>query len=120
VKVAGIVANGGTVELHTNKMIVGGTRLSVEQAIRAGRNNGAWNAPGLRSDDAATNPNHNTTLGVMTGAEYNSVGGTGTFGNLPYAGTDNSSSTPTTATRTSMAALTLTTMSVPTTASTTT
>jgi autotransporter-associated beta strand protein len=89
VKVAGIVAGGGTVELHTNKMIIGGTRASVETAIRNARNFGAWNAPGLRSDEAATNPNHNTTLGVITGAEYNSVGGTGTFGNLPYGATDN-------------------------------
>src|SRR5207253_1425900 len=35
------------------------------------------------------NPNHNTTLGVLTGAEYTSVGGTGTYGNLPYSATDN-------------------------------
>ena len=50
---------------------------NIVTAIRTARNGGTWNAAGLSSTEARTTPSHNTTLGVLTGAEYSSVGGTG-------------------------------------------
>jgi autotransporter-associated beta strand protein len=90
-KVAALsIAGGGTVDLHDNDMVVGpGTSTAdVITAIRNARNNGAWNQSGLTSTEARNNPDHNTTLGVLTGAEYSSAGGTGVFSGQSYSGTD--------------------------------
>jgi autotransporter-associated beta strand protein len=91
IKVSGLsIAGGGTVDLHDNDIIVGpGTATAnVVTAIRNARNNGAWDQSGLTSTEARNNPNHNTTLGVLTGAEYSSAGGTGVFSGQSYSAAD--------------------------------
>jgi hypothetical protein len=52
------------------------------------RAGGAWTGNGITSSTARQPPNHNTTLGVLSGAEYSSVGGTGTFSGQSYAAGD--------------------------------
>jgi hypothetical protein len=71
-------------------MIVGPSTptADVVTAIRNARNNGAWNQSGLTSTEARNNAAHNTTFGVLTGAEYNSAGGTGLFSGQSYGATD--------------------------------
>jgi hypothetical protein len=61
---------------------------TIESLVKNARNNGAWNMPGITSTTARTNANGNTGLGVVSGAEYNSVGGTGTFSGQSYTATD--------------------------------
>src|SRR5262249_49982266 len=50
-------------------------------------NGGAWDRAGIASSAAASNALHSTTLGVLSGAEFSSVGGDGTFDGLSYAPT---------------------------------
>ncbi|MBC8105732.1 MAG: hypothetical protein H7Z14_04010 [Anaerolineae bacterium] len=77
-------------DLADNDMIVGtGTsRATLEAQIAYARNGGAWDRPGITSSAAAGNALHSTTLGVLSGAEYSSVGGDGTFDGLNYIATD--------------------------------
>jgi autotransporter-associated beta strand protein len=84
------IAGGGTVDLHDNDMVVGPAtpQADIVTAIRNARNNGSWNQSGLNSTEARNNPNHNTTFGVMSGAEYTSAGGTGVFSGQSYSATD--------------------------------
>lgn len=67
----------GTVDLTDNDMIVGpGTpKAMIEGLIRQALNGGAWNFPGITSATARTNPQRSTSLGVLSGAQYMSVGG---------------------------------------------
>jgi hypothetical protein len=83
------IASPARLDLNDNDLIVvnGGT-APVQAQINSARNSGAWNGSGITSSAAATNSAHSTTLGVLTGAEYTSVGGTGTFSGQPYAATD--------------------------------
>jgi hypothetical protein len=90
-KVAAVsIASGNTVDLNDNDMIVGNgtSKADVTAAIRSARNGGSWDGSGLTSTEARNRPAHNTTLGVLSGAEYTSVGGTGTFSGQSYADTD--------------------------------
>jgi hypothetical protein len=77
-------------ELNDNDLVVGpGTpKATVVAAIRAARNGGAWDQPGIISQTAKTQANHATMLGVLSGAEYTSVGGTGQFSGQSYAAGD--------------------------------
>jgi hypothetical protein len=77
-------------DLANNDMIVGtGTsRATIESQIAYARNGGAWNRAGITSSGAATNALHSTTLGVLSGADYTSVGGDGTFEGLSYGAAD--------------------------------
>jgi hypothetical protein len=83
------ITSPARLDLNDNDMIVvnGGT-APVQVQINSARNGGAWNGSGITSTTAATNSSHNTTLGVLTGAEYSSVGGAGTFSGQAYAATD--------------------------------
>ncbi|CAN5711157.1 hypothetical protein BH09PLA1_BH09PLA1_03280 [soil metagenome] len=71
------------IDLNDNDMIVGSISTSksqVEGFVRTARNGGNWNGtPGITSTAAKNQAAHNTTLGVLSGAEYSSVGGNGTF-----------------------------------------
>jgi hypothetical protein len=86
------MANTSKLDLVDNNMIVGSISTSksqVEGFIRTGRNGGAWNgASGITSTAAKNHTPKNTTLGVLSGAEFSSVGGTGTFSGLAYTATD--------------------------------
>jgi len=80
---------GATVDLANNSLIVTNTPAStIAGYIKNARDGGAWDLPGMTSSAAKNNPSHNTTLGVLTGAEYSSAGGTGTFAGFPYAASD--------------------------------
>jgi hypothetical protein len=71
-----------------NDLVTGTSKSTIVALIRTARNGGAWNQPGLTSSTARTQANHSTTLGVLSGAEYSSVGGTGVFGGQNYAAGD--------------------------------
>jgi hypothetical protein len=59
------------------------------QFIRTARNGGLWNQPGITSTAAKNNPQHSTTLGVLSGAEYASMnGGTTQFNGRAFAAGD--------------------------------
>jgi hypothetical protein len=63
-------------DLNDNDLIVtSGTYAAVAGAVASARNGGAWNQGGLTSSAARTQTNHATTLGVLKGSEYTSVGG---------------------------------------------
>jgi len=77
-----------TMDMNDNDLVTSTSRSTVVAAIRAARNNGAWNQPGMTSSAARTQTNHATMLGVLSGAEYSSVGGGGVFSGQSYAATD--------------------------------
>jgi hypothetical protein len=77
-------------DLNDNDLVVSGglTKQQIIDSIRAARNGGNWTGTGITSSSARTQANHATTLGVLSGAEYNSVGGTGTFSGQAYSAGD--------------------------------
>ena len=78
---------GASLDLHDNDLVVvGGNATAIGALVAQARNGGAWNAPGLTS--SAARANATTGLGVLTGAEYNSVGGTGSFSGQSYGSGD--------------------------------
>ena len=78
-----------TFDIGDHDLIVrSGPKSDVESLVKFARNGGTWNANGISSSAAATNGNHTTGLGVLSGSEYTSVGGNGTFEGLAYASTD--------------------------------
>jgi hypothetical protein len=87
-----IVANpsitGGRFDLNDNDLIItAGDVATVRGQIVAARHSGAWDTPGLTSSAARTQPNHATTLGLLSGAEYISVAGT-SFDGFTVAASD--------------------------------
>jgi hypothetical protein len=88
--VAGGTTPVATLDLADNDMIVGAgtSRATIEAQIAYARHGGAWDRTGITSSAAAGNAQHSTTLGVLSGAEYSSVGGNGTFDGLSYAPAD--------------------------------
>jgi fibronectin-binding autotransporter adhesin len=87
-----VLSPTATIDVNDNDMVVASSNLStsqVTQLIRTARNGGNWNQPGITSTTARNNPNHNTTLGVLTGSEYASVaGGTTVFNGTSFAPSD--------------------------------
>jgi T5SS/PEP-CTERM-associated repeat protein len=70
------LSSSGVVDLNDNDLLIHSDQKAyVTQAIRAARNGGLWDAPGITSTAAKNNPQHNTTLGVLSGAEYSAVNG---------------------------------------------
>jgi hypothetical protein len=87
-RVGSLTLSGGTFDLNDNDLIVtNGTYAAIASAIASARNNGNWNGAGLSSTTARNNGQHNTTLGVLTGAEYAAVN-SGTFDSFAVAPTD--------------------------------
>jgi hypothetical protein len=81
--------SGGTtptaaLDLADNDLIVGDStaRATIEAQIAFARNGGAWDRAGITSSAADANPLNSTTLGVLSGGEYSSAGGNGTFNGL--------------------------------------
>jgi hypothetical protein len=82
------IINSGRFDLTDNDLIVtAGDVPTVRAQIVAGRHNGAWDTPGLTSSAAKNQTNHATMLGLLSGAEYLSVGGP-TFDGFTIAATD--------------------------------
>ena len=75
-------------DVNDNDLVTGTGKSTIENLVKNARNGGAWNQPGITSTTAKNNANHTTGLGVISGAEYNTVGGTGTFSNRSYSSTD--------------------------------
>jgi len=75
------------IDVNDNAMVIGSTLgETVTAAVARGRNGGAWNGNGITSSAARNHPQHSTTLGILTGAEYRSVYGTNaTFGGQAVA-----------------------------------
>jgi hypothetical protein len=79
---------GGTLDLNDNDLIATTTsKSSVEAAVAAARNFGAWDQPGITSSAARNNPNGSTGLGVLSGQEYLAMGG-GSFDGFAVSPTD--------------------------------
>ena len=82
-------AGSGAVDVNDNDLVIAAaanTQAQVETLVRNGRNGGNWLGSGLVSTNAR---NLSTTgLGVLSGAEYSSVGGTGVFNGTNYAAGD--------------------------------
>ena len=93
-KVGALVLAGGstptaTLDLADNDLVVaGGSRSTVEAQVKTARNSGAWTGAGITSSAARANAAATTGLGVLTGAEYTSLGGTGTFAGQTYSAAD--------------------------------
>ena len=82
------IASPAVVDLNDNDLVVGSgtTKAQVEAYVASARNGGAWTGSGITSTSAR---NLSTTgLGVLSGAEYTSVGGTGTFSGQTYGAGD--------------------------------
>ncbi|CAN5481696.1 hypothetical protein BH09PLA1_BH09PLA1_01910 [soil metagenome] len=68
---AGGATPSGTLDLANNDLKVSNGNLATIQAqIRSARNGGLWNQPGISSSAAAAASPKNTTLGLLSGAEY--------------------------------------------------
>ena len=80
------VSPGATLDLNDNDLVTGTGKSTVENFVKAARNAGAWNQSGITSSAARSNAS--TGLGVLSGAEYTSVGGTGTFSGQTYGAGD--------------------------------
>jgi hypothetical protein len=87
---AATLSPSGVVDLNDNDMLVRSNQKAyVTQQIRQARNSGTWNMPGITSTAAKNNPQHNTTLGVLSGSEYSAANaGTTQFNGRTFAGTD--------------------------------
>jgi len=74
-----LITAGSTFDLNDNDLVVDYGSASpmptVQNLIRTARNGGAWDMPGLASNSARTNPQHNTTLAAIEAAEYKSIYG---------------------------------------------
>jgi hypothetical protein len=77
-------------DMVDNDLLTQNTPASTVQALIAhARHGGAWDRGGISSSAAQAQPNHATTLGVLTGAEYASANaGTTTFDTAPFQPTD--------------------------------
>jgi hypothetical protein len=85
--------SGATLDLVDNDLLYqpggfGNQAPAVQSLINQARNGGAWNGSGISSSAARNNAAHNTTLGVMSGSDYQSLFlGRGTI-NAPFDGQD--------------------------------
>ena len=80
------VTSGASMDLRDNDLVTGTPKSTIENLVASARNGGAWNGAGITSSTAR---NLLTTgLGVLSGSEYTSVGGTGTFSGQTYGATD--------------------------------
>ena len=82
------LAGNATLDLNDNSLVTSTSEATIEALVQRARNDGAWNKPGITSTTARNDAQQNMNLGVISGAEYNSVGGTGTFQGRPYADSD--------------------------------
>jgi autotransporter-associated beta strand protein len=80
----------GSIDVRDNDLVVGSAtpKSAIESLVSSARNGGNWDGPGLTSSNARANASHTTGLGVLSGAELNSVGGTGTFSGQTYSASD--------------------------------
>ena len=83
---AGGAAPTATLDLNNNDLVTSAAKATVEVQVKNARNNGAWNQPGITSTAARNLAT--TGLGVLSGAEYSSVGGTGVFSGQNYVAGD--------------------------------
>jgi hypothetical protein len=82
------VAGAAALDLGENDLIATSTPVAtVASKIAAARNGGSWDGSGITSVAAKINSQHNTTLGVLSGAEYTAVN-SGTFDTFAVAPTD--------------------------------
>jgi hypothetical protein len=77
----------GVIDLNDNDMLIHhNDRARYENFVKAARNNGAWNMPGITSTAAKNSVPANKNLGVLSGAEYLAVNGTPFNGKTVVAG----------------------------------
>ncbi len=83
-RVTQITTNGpGRMNTNNNAVIVDSTGsrtptlAAIQALINSARNGGLWNGPGITSNTARDNPQHNTTLGAMDAADFKAIYGPG-------------------------------------------
>ncbi|CAN5582305.1 hypothetical protein BH09PLA1_BH09PLA1_05050 [soil metagenome] len=70
-----VTLSGGRVDLADNDMVAtNSTYSAVAGQVASARAGGAWTGPGITSSTAANATPRNTTLGILTGAQYLSTG----------------------------------------------
>jgi T5SS/PEP-CTERM-associated repeat protein len=81
---------GGKIDLNDNDLIATATTYDgIRTQIASARGSGSWTGAGITSTTARNHPSHNTTLGILTGAQYTSVYGPGaSFDGHAVAGSD--------------------------------
>jgi hypothetical protein len=81
------ISYDATLDLNDNDFVCYGSNVTgdVEALVRDARNGGLWNGTsGITSTAARNNPNHNTTLGVLSSDDYKRFhGDDAKFDNLP-------------------------------------
>jgi hypothetical protein len=81
------LTSSGVIDLNDNDLLVHANQKQyLTQQIAVARHGGAWDQPGITSTAAKNNPQHNTTLGLLSGAEYSAAnGGTTQFDGRAFA-----------------------------------
>ena len=86
------ITNSGTLDLADNDMRLTAARRRRPSprcsSWRRGTGEHVWERAGLTSSAARNANGGDAGLGVLSGAEYNPFGGTGTFAGVSYAATD--------------------------------
>ncbi|CAN5545476.1 hypothetical protein BH09PLA1_BH09PLA1_14100 [soil metagenome] len=76
--IAGGAASTATLDLNNNDLIVtSGSASLIQSQISNARHAGAWDQPGISSSSAGAAMPRNTTLGLLSGAEYRGLLGPG-------------------------------------------
>jgi len=81
------LTSSGVIDLNDNDALFhSGTRQKYENFVKAARNNGLWDQPGITSTAAKNAVPKNKNLGVLSGTEYLAVNGTPFNGKTVVAG----------------------------------
>jgi hypothetical protein len=81
------LTTSGVIDLNDNDMLVHeGNRQKYENFVKAARNNGLWDQPGITSTAAKNSVPKNKGLGVLSGTEYIAVNNTPFNGKTVVAG----------------------------------
>ena len=81
------LSSNAILDANDNSLLSSTSKSTIAALVKSARHDGAWNGPGITST-AARNSSGATNLGVLSGAEYSSVGGAGTFAGRSYADSD--------------------------------
>jgi hypothetical protein len=84
------IASMTRLDVSDNDLVIGAATPKdvIAAYIRQGRRGGDWTGDMLVSSSAAADPHRATTLGLLSGAEYSSAGGNGSFSGQSYVASD--------------------------------
>jgi hypothetical protein len=83
------VTTGSRMDVNDAVVFTAASLASVQNYIQHARHGGAWDRPGMTSSAAANDAQHDTTLGLLSGADFIAINGAGaTFDNHLVAAGD--------------------------------